>query len=300
MTAIITRDNQFLMSPQNDLTFKILFGSEKNANLLTSLLSSLTGESFGKMAILNPFLLRNYPLEKEAILDINAKTEQGTQIFIEMQRARLLSIPERMLFYWAKAHASQEIKGKDYFSLKRTIGICILGFPLYFYEEPLSCYQTLERREHERLCENLDLYFFQLGNNNYPKAQNITSEVLAWRTFLAATTEEEMIMAAQASEAVNEAFEILKGISQKKEIQAIYEAREKFLLDQATREREAREEGKEEGKIEGKIEGKMEGREEATNELIIRMNESGIPLESIISITGFSKEEVRKILNEYS
>ena len=107
-------------------------------------------------------------------------------------------------------------------------------------------------------------------------------------------------MAAQASEAVNEAFEILKGISQKKEIQAIYEAREKFLLDQATREREAREEGKEEGKIEGKIEGKMEGREEATNELIIRMNESGIPLESIISITGFSKEEVRKILNEYS
>ena len=68
-------------------------------------------------------------------------------------------------------------------------------------------------------------------------------------------------MAAQASEAVNEAFEMLKGLSEKKEIQAIYEARERFLLDQATREREAREEGRE------------EGRKETLNEIVLHMNE---------------------------
>jgi len=147
------------MSPQNDLTFKILFGSYKNAHLLSFLVSALTGESPGKITILNPFLLRNYPLEKESILDINGRTEQGYQVFVEMQRSSLLSIPDRMLFYWAKTHASQEIKGKDYFSLKRAIGICILGFPLYFFDEPVTCYQTLERKEHERLSENLDLFF---------------------------------------------------------------------------------------------------------------------------------------------
>ena len=131
--------------------------------IFSHLISALTGESPGKITILNPFLLRNYPLEKESILDINGRTEQGYQVFVEMQRSRLLSIPERMLFYWAKTHASQEIKGKDYFSLKRAIGICILGFPLYFFDEPVTCYQTLERREHERLSENLDLFFFPAG-----------------------------------------------------------------------------------------------------------------------------------------
>jgi len=286
MAGIITRDSRFLMSPQNDLTFKILFGSEKNAHLLSFLVSSLTGESPGKITIQNPFLLRNYPLEKESVLDINGRTEQGDQVFVEMQRSRLLSIPERMLFYWAKAHASQEIKGKDYFSLKRTIGICILGFPLYFYDEPVSCYQTLERREHERLCENLDLYFFQLGNNNYPKAQKNTNDIWAWRIFLGANTEEEMIMAAQASEAMNEAYYRLIVKSQEPELREYYEAREMWIIDQAIREAEARKEGRE------------EGIKETLNEIVLHMNESGISPESIVSITGLSPEEVRKIISD--
>lgn len=284
MAVILTGDNQLLLSPQNDLIFKILFGSEKTVHLLSSLISALTGESYGNLLIQNPFLLRNYPLEKEAVLDINVKTEQGYQIFLEMQRTRLLSIPERMLFYWAKTHATQTIRGKDYFSLKKTIGICILGFPLYFHDEPVSCFQTLERREHERLCDTLDLYFFQLGNTKYPETQNITNDVWAWRTFLGAKTEEEMIVAAQASEAVNEAFEVLKGVSRNKEIQAIYEAREKFLLDQATREREAREEGKQEGRI------------ETLHDIVSRMNDSGIALDSIAAITGLSPADIREII----
>ncbi len=105
-------------------------------------------------------------------------------------------------------------------------------------------------------------------------------------------------MAAQASEAMNEAFELLKGVSEKKEIQAIYEARERFLLDQATREREAREEGLIEGEKKGRVEGREEGRKETLNEIVLHMNESGISPESIVLITGLSPEEVRKIISD--
>jgi predicted transposase/invertase (TIGR01784 family) len=79
-------------------------------------------------------------------------------------------------------------------------------------------------------------------------------------------------------------------ISQNKGIQAIYEARERFNLDQPTREREAREEGI--------TEGEKKGRKETLNEIIIRMNESGITLDEIISITNLPYEEVQKIIRK--
>ena len=77
---------------------------------------------------------------------------------------------------------------------------------------------------------------------------------------------------------------------EKKEVQAIYEARERFLLDRATRERKAREEGREEAR--------EERRKETLNEIVLHMNESGISPESIVSITGQSPEEVRKIISD--
>ena len=65
-------------------------------------------------------------------------------------------------------------------------------------------------------------------------------------TFLGAKTEEEMIMAAQASEAVNEAYNRLIVKSQEPELREYYEAREMWIIDQTIRESEARKEGLEE------------------------------------------------------
>ena len=59
-----------------------------------------------------------------------------------------------------------------------------------------------------------------------------------------------------------------------------------WIIDQAIRENEARKEGRE------------EGRKETLNEIVLQMNESGISPESIVSITGLSQEEVRKIISD--
>ncbi len=49
---------------------------------------------------------------------------------------------------------------------------------------------------------------------------------------------------------------------------------------------------------EGREEGREEGRKETLNEIVLHMNESGISPESIVSITGLSPEEVRKIISD--
>lgn len=256
MAEIIARDDRFLMSPQNDFAFKVLFGSEESKDLLSSLLSSITGVSCTDITLKNPFLLRNYPLEKEGILDIKLTTGNGDQFFIEMQAERQRAIHKRMLFYWARLHGSQPIKGNNSGSLSRTTSICILGHPWFQGDEPVFCFHALERECFEQVCDDFSLMFMQVGNSNSDKGVSYKNDLWAWRIFLGANTEEEMIMAAQASEAVNEAYNRLIVKSQEPELREYYEAREMWIIDQAIRENEARKEGREEGK---------EGRKETLN-----------------------------------
>ncbi|PWR69472.1 Rpn family recombination-promoting nuclease/putative transposase [Methanospirillum stamsii] len=288
MAGIITSHSQYLLFPQNDFVFKVLFGSEESKHLLSSLLGSITGEQKSGITLKNPFLLRNYPDEKEGVLDIRLTTGNGEQVFIEMQAERHRAIHKRMLFYWARAYGAQLIKGKDYDSLKRTTGICILGHPWFKDTEPVCCFHALEKSRYEPICIDFELMFMQVGNSNSKQGITYNNELRAWRTFLGAETEEEMIMAAEASEAVHEAYNKLKVISQDPEIRAYSEARELWLIDQTIRENEARREGREEGREEGK--------EEAIREMIINMNKSGMPIESIAAIANLSPEEIRKIV----
>ena len=234
MYDVKTLDGRFLMSPRNDFTFKVLFGSENNKHLLSSLVSSIIREPVNEITLCNPYLIRKYQYEKEGVLDIKLKNKTGLQVFIEMQAYDYKSMNKRMLFYWAKMYSDQLPKGKDYSELNRTIGINVLGYPGLLCDQPFSCYQVLEKRVHEVYCETFEIHVLKLAKNDIHKRCKNNKELLAWFTFLGATTEEEMIMAAEAIEAVSMAYELLAIIGQDKETD---NSRESFLLDQATRVR---------------------------------------------------------------
>lgn len=89
-------------------------------------------------------------------------------------------------------------------------------------------------------------------------------------------------MAAQATEAVNEALNRFIAGSQEPELREYLKARETWILDQAIREAEAR----------------KEGQMDTFRKVVTHMNESGISPESIVSMTGLSPEEVRKIISD--
>jgi len=314
---------------RSEIVFKVLFGSEDSIHLLSPLLCAITGKPNPDITLTNPFLLRNYPDEKEGILDVRLTTGDGEQIFIEMQAGWHVALGKRMFFYWARAYGSQPIKGKDYSSLKKTIGICIHNQPVFKEPGAISCLHALEKKTHESICDDFELIFMRVDNSYSKEDISIDKEQWAWTLFLGAETEEEMIMAAEASEAVNNAYNKLKMISQDPEIRACSEARELWILGQAIRESEARKEGREEGLIEGreegieigreegkvegreegliegrkegKVEGREEGieigREEAIREMVISMHESGMAMKEIANITRLTNEELVKIIN---
>jgi len=237
---------------------------------------------------MNPFLMRNYPKEKEGILDVKLKTSKGHQFFIEMQAKSCSVFTERMLFYWAKLHASQPVKGQDYKNLRKTKGIALLGGDWFKSEYQVSSYQILEKERRSRLCPNFELIFTELRNTNIPKGYIYSKDLYAWIQFLGAKTEEEMIMAAEASEPVASAYKTLKAMSQNEEVRELSEAREQWLFDQALRENAAREEGI--------AEGIVEGRQEAIREMVQRIHKSGFTLEEIARITTLPEEDIKKII----
>ncbi|MDR1953997.1 MAG: Rpn family recombination-promoting nuclease/putative transposase [Clostridiales Family XIII bacterium] len=82
MTKKLSQETK-LLSPKLDIVFRCIFGDPKNIELLTALLKSildLPESEYERIEIVNPFSLKEYPQEKEIILDVKVHTTSGKVI----------------------------------------------------------------------------------------------------------------------------------------------------------------------------------------------------------------------------
>lgn len=99
-------DDGFIMSPKNDFVFKLIFGDEKNKDILIDFLNSILKTPQSELAdieLINTELLREFAEDRKGILDVRAKTKAGEQIDIEIQVLYTDYMAERTLFYWSKS-----------------------------------------------------------------------------------------------------------------------------------------------------------------------------------------------------
>ena len=110
-------------------------------------------------------------------------------------------------------------------------------------------------------------------------------------------------MVTEGKPAVQKALHSLQMMSLDEENRRLYEAREMFLHDQATRMQEAKEEGVEEGIMKGKEQGLVEGKEQGVKEGKQQERETvaknllslGMDNEFVIKATGLDKSEIEKL-----
>ena len=110
-------------------------------------------------------------------------------------------------------------------------------------------------------------------------------------------------MAAEGKPAIQKAYNNLQIMSLDEETRRLYEAREMFLHDQATRMQEAKEEGLEEGLMKGKEQGLVEGKEQGVKEGKQQERETvaknllslGMDNEFVIKATGLDKLDIEKL-----
>ncbi|MEQ8156579.1 MAG: Rpn family recombination-promoting nuclease/putative transposase [Clostridiaceae bacterium] len=252
------KDEDFIMSPKIDFAFKLIFGDEKNKDVLIAFLSAalkLPKEEFHGIKLLNTELFKEFKEDRKGILDIRVETVEGKQIDIEIQILPTRFMPERTLFYWSKMYNSQIVSGDTYDRLKKCITINIVDFECVPVEKIHTIYHITEDETGYKLTDILEVHFLELPKLDKLRVIEETADpVIDWLQFIDSDSKEGMEMLAKKNENIKSAYHILQKISKNKEARMAYEARQAEIMDQLTREKTAKEEGRAEGIAEGKTE----------------------------------------------
>ncbi|OPJ57456.1 Rpn family recombination-promoting nuclease/putative transposase [Clostridium oryzae] len=278
-------DDNFVMSPKIDFVFKLLFGDDKNKDLLIAFLSAvlkLPEGEFAGIEILNTELFREFKEDKKGILDVRAKTVSGNQIDIEIQVLPTEFMPERTLFYWSKMYTAQVKPGDTYDQLKKCITINIVDFKCTPLRKLHTSYHLMEDETRHKLTDILEVHFLEI-----PKLLdddidiNEDDPIVQWMEFLDGKSKGVMEMLAKKNESIKKAYNLLQIISKDEKARIIYEAREAELRDQLTRIKSAEEKGANKKAL--KIAEKMIKR--------------GDSIKDIIELTELSEKKILELKN---
>ncbi|GHV80158.1 hypothetical protein AGMMS49944_19490 [Spirochaetia bacterium] len=122
-----------LLSPKNDLIFKLIFGEHKNTDILIDFLQAILDippEEYSHIEIVDPHLRQIAPGDKLGILDIKLHTKSGKVIDIDIQAFNVANLRERVVYYTSKMITAQIGEGDTYENIKKAITILITDFVL--------------------------------------------------------------------------------------------------------------------------------------------------------------------------
>jgi len=245
---------------KTDTLFKILF--VKNPDLLKRLVSDLLSikpESIGQFIVTNPEMPPESIGDKFCQLDINMIVD-GQRVNLEIQVEDEKNYKSRALYHWAREYSTALKSGKDFKELPRTIIISIIDFLLFDCKEYRSEFQPLEVTRHEPLSDKMSLYFFELPK--IPDDINDKDMLLLWLALFKAETKEEIErIKSMEVEVMDQAINAYYNITAESEFRERVRLWEKARHDEAQFASDIRDEERQK---------------------IVRLLESGIPLEEII------------------
>ena len=230
-----------ILPPKNDIVFKMLFGDEKNVNILTEFLEAVLEKKINEVQILNPINKQNRKDDKLSILDVKAKAnlENGEIIDIEMQARNVPELRSRISYYSTKMLVDQIGNGGDYTDIKPVISIIIVGETLI--RESDKCHNIflmLEKCEKFPFNDLQEIHILDLSRIEKEENETLSD----WLTFINSEREEDFMRVAIKNKAINTAFGELKILSADKKQRARYDDRLKLQRDIRSFENAARQE----------------------------------------------------------
>ncbi len=277
------------LNPKIDLVFKKIFGTEKNKNILKSLINSILpkNEQVVELTIKNPYNEQNFMGDKLSVVDIKATDENGNWFDIEIQVKEQKYYGKRAIFYHSEIYGNQLSEGDTYDKLHKTIIISILDFD-YFLEDKRyfrrCCYKDFETGELYPQLDYADLYFIELRKFDN-ELKNIKTTLERWITFLNKATEYEKdtIPEELREPEIVQAFDTIEEMSLNTKEREYYEAGKKVMRDR-------------EAQILTAVEKAVDKAVDDTKIVIAKqMKNENEPFEKIIKFTGLSKKQIEEL-----
>lgn len=280
------------LSPKSDLIFKMIFGDEKNVDILTAFLKSVLNisiDEYQELKIVDPHLKLYTPNDKLGVLDIKIITKNGISIDIEIQIVNVPQMRERIVFYTSKMITEQISKGESYEHIKKVISIVITDYTLIKensdYHNTYRLYDKITGSEFTDVLEINTLELSKLPQNEDK------SELWNWLAFLKSKKEEEFKMIAQKSPELNKAVCVLAQLSQDEKTKLLAEEQEKAQKDYNACIKGAYDSGIEKGIEKGMEKGTI-------TTLIKLIGKYGISVKSAMEDVGLDEKYKEEIINE--
>jgi predicted transposase/invertase (TIGR01784 family) len=289
-----------ILSPKSDTIFKLIFGEQKNVDILASFLQAvldLPEEEYAELFIVNPNIERKSPKDKLSIVDVMIKTKTGKTVEVEIQKLAIPEMKERIVYYASKIIAGQIKKGDGYANIKKVVSIVITDYILIGdNKEYHNRYKLYDRKTGSEFTDILEINTLELPK--LPQGKDGT-ELFDWLKFINSQDKEELEMLAECNPKLKRAVGVLLELSEDEKTRMLYEAEEKARLDEDGRMRGALQQGIEigqerglaKGREEGIAQGELEGRKFAAR----RFRAMGLPVDKIAEATGLSIEEVERL-----
>ena len=286
-----TNEKKQILQPKNDVVFQALFTRGKES-ITKALIEDILNIKIHSLELdKSKNLLNENIKEKNGKLDLRAVINENIECDIEVQLTSHEKLLERFLYYWSKMYVANLQIGEKYRSLRKTISIIIVDDEIKEFKEISKSHTKWQIREEEYLKKILTPYL-QIDIIELPKAikeyeRNRKNEMLQWMMFLENPENKEVAKIMENNENIKEAKEELDKISQDEILRRMALKAEIQRMDQEELIYEARRDGK--------IEGLKEGEQKAKLETAKKMLYKGIDIETIIEITGLTKEEIVKL-----
>jgi len=228
-------DKKPLLPVKSDFVFKLIFGDQRNVDILAGFLNSvldIPNEEYERLTIVDPHVKKESENDKYGILDVKVHTKSGQVIHVEVQLWFVPEMKERSVYYQSKMITEQMSSGKDYSLIKRVVSIIITDYELIpggddDYHHQFR-YRTKSGTEFTDLTEIDTLELSKLP----PDADN--SDLWYWMKFINSDDREVMNMIAEKSPQMKKAVGVLMELSADERNRMLFEEREKARRDIAS------------------------------------------------------------------
>ena len=271
-----------------DWSFKRVFGTEVNKDILIEFLKVI----FPQFAITDITYIPTEQLgimeeDRKAIFDVLCKTEDGKTFLVEMQRGAQEHFFERALYYTSfpimkqgkKAIANEEEKGKDPwdFSLDGVFFLGVLDFKYEQDEMTEHRYQLLETKTLKRMTDKLEFVFVEVAKFN-KREDELETDLDKWLYLLKNMSTLLERPAALRDRVFGRLFDVaeyarLDDEERKKYVEAMNTTRDTFNMI-------------------------AYARKQTSYEIARRMIDKGLDMDTILDVTGLTKEDIAKITQQ--
>ncbi len=288
---------QKFLNPRNDVAFKRLFGTEKNKDILITLLNEVLKNQLHRKIVdvlfLSPIQEPEILSKKQSIVDVLCKDKDGCQYIIEMQVANTTGFEERAQYYASKAFSTQMNRGEDYRNLKEVIFLAFTNFSIFpDKEEYKSEHVTLDKKTYANDLKKLSFTFVDLVKFEKQCPSDLTKLNLEEKFYYFLRHAEDinprdLSTLMSGDKVIKKAFEELNKVFWTEEELRRYDSDEKAQRDNKAAMDYAVNKGREEGREEGEKKGILKTAK--------KMLKKGSDISFIKECTGLSEEEISKL-----